>query len=290
MPDLAASQPLDSPEARALHADLAGAQTLLRGLVLVRAVAVGARTLQRASDATGITRSTCHRLLQALTQAGYLRHQAGEYFLGPTLMEMGFRAVEQSPVTALARPILQQLVDVQHDTVHLGIRDGGAVLYLDKISGSRGVEMRSRVGQRMPLSRTGVGKALLLDSGPDWDTQYDIDHEGTVTGQAREDFLRRMRTYAEAGVAWDLEENEIGIRCVAAPVRDASGAITAAISMSATSPYMPTARMRSLSTVMRATADRISRALGHQVDRDGLEEQDPCGTRTRGAAARRLAE
>ncbi|WP_253272541.1 helix-turn-helix domain-containing protein [Arsenicicoccus sp. oral taxon 190] len=58
-----ASQPLSSPEARALAADPQGAQTLMRGLVLVRAVAVGARTLQRASDATGITRSTCHRLL-----------------------------------------------------------------------------------------------------------------------------------------------------------------------------------------------------------------------------------
>lgn len=265
MSDLVASQPLESPEARALAADMPGAQTLLRGLVLVRAVAVGARTLQRASDATGITRSTCHRLLQALVAAGYLRQQDGEYSLGPTLMEMGFRSVEQNPVTTLARPLLQELVDTQHDTVHLGVRDDDAVLYLDKISGSRGVEMRSRVGQRMPLSCTGVGKALLLDARDEWSQRHDLDHHGALTDQARADFLRRMHSYAEAGVAWDLEENEVGIRCVAAPVRDASGAIVAAISMSATNPYMPAARMRSLSAVMRTTADRISRLLGHHA-------------------------
>ncbi|WP_253272540.1 IclR family transcriptional regulator [Arsenicicoccus sp. oral taxon 190] len=180
-------------------------------------------------------------------------------------MELGFRAVEANPVTALARPILQGLVDAQHDTVHLGVRDEDAVLYLDKISGSRGAEMRSRVGQRMPLTRTGVGKALLIDAPGQWADLHDRDHAGPVTAQSREDFLRRMSTYADAGVAWDLEENEVGIRCVAAPVRDASGSIVAAISMSATNPYMPAARMRALSGVMRETAHAISRTLGHQV-------------------------
>lgn len=264
MPDLVDSAPLDFPEGQALAADLPGAQTLLRGLVIVRAVATGARTLQRASDATGITRSTCHRLLQALVQAGYLRAQGGEYTLGPTLMELGFRAVEQSPVTALARPVLQELVDTQRDTVHLGVRDDDAVLYLDKISGSRGVEMRSRIGRRMPLSRTGLGMAMLLDADPEeWAARHDREHRGAVTPQAREHYLRRMATYASAGVAWDLEDNEVGIRCVAAPVRDASGAIVAAISMSATSPYMPPARMRALTPLVRAAAERISRQLGH---------------------------
>ncbi|GAB7028655.1 IclR family transcriptional regulator C-terminal domain-containing protein [Streptomyces sp. NPDC021749] len=77
-------------------------------------------------------------------------------------------------------------------------------------------------------------------------------------------FLARMREYAESGVTMDLEDNEPGIRCVAAPIRDATGTITGAISVSATRPYMPAARMRGLTKVIGCAAQRISAGLGHR--------------------------
>ncbi|HEY8720361.1 IclR family transcriptional regulator [Pengzhenrongella sp.] len=242
-----------------------GTQTLARGLDVLGAVRGGARDLKAVCAATGIGRSTVHRLLQLLVQRGYLRSSQGaDYSLGPALIELGFHALYQSPVPTVARPILEELVAKCHDTVHLAVEDGGQVLYVDKISGSRGAEMRSRVGYRMPLSRTGIGKALLLDAPDRWAPVFDADHARAVPAPAvRETYLARMPRYAEQGASLDLEENEPGIRCVAAPVRDGSGAIVAAISISATNPYMPMDRMRALVPVMAQTALSISKKLGY---------------------------
>ena len=92
--------------------------------------------------------------------------------------------------------------------------------------------MRSRVGQRMPLTRTGVGMALLLDRADHWAALYEA--EAAISAPARnpDQFVNRMRRYAAQGATFDLEDNEIGIRCVAAPVRGATGQIVAAISLS----------------------------------------------------------
>lgn len=242
-----------------------GTQTLARGLDILTAVRAGATDLKSVCTATGIGRSTAHRLIQLLVHKGFLRSaQGADYSLGPMLIDLGFHALYQSPVPAVARPILRQLVDKYQDTVHLAVEDGGTVLYVDKISGSRGAEMRSRVGYRMPLSRTGIGKALLIDEPGRWASVFDSDRADSIPDSESMDvFLQRMRRYAKQGATLDLEENEPGIRCVAAPVRNGSGVIVAAISVSATNPYMPWDRMRALVPVMLQAALAISKQLGY---------------------------
>ncbi|WP_163029192.1 IclR family transcriptional regulator, partial [Pseudomonas viridiflava] len=143
----------------------AGTQTLLRGLGVVQAVASGARDLKEIARLIGTTRSTTHRLASCLVDERYLRvvPQVG-YLLGPKLIELGFQAREEVPLAILARPFLDRLSALTGDTVHLAVREGDDVLYLHKNPGRNGPEMRSRVGHRMPLVRTGIGKALLLDS------------------------------------------------------------------------------------------------------------------------------
>nr|WP_312509012.1 IclR family transcriptional regulator [Pseudomonas luteola] len=248
----------------------AGAQALFRGLAVIDAIAQGARTLATIGEVIGCTRSTTHRLVTALVQAGYLRSVAGQYQLGAKLIELGFKARDQLPLTNLARPHLQRLAALTQDTVHLGVREGGDVLYLDKLPGARGLEMRSRVGLRMPLALTGVGKALMLDlPESEWHLLYE---EGIRrrAGQPglREDFtpwpdyLAQQQAYAAGGYTFDLEENELGIRCVAAPIRDASGAIVAALSVASAIPYMPEARLRDLCPDVIACARAISFDLG----------------------------
>ncbi|MFI5612279.1 IclR family transcriptional regulator [Amycolatopsis sp. NPDC051903] len=240
-----------------------GTQTLARGLAVIRAVAGGATTLRALVDRTGLGRSTAHRLAQLLVAEGYLRSGRDGYTLGPTLIELGFQALHGNPLPVVARPVLEELSAQLRDTVHLAVRDGDSVLYLDKLAGTRGAEMRSRIGHRMPLTRTGVGMALLLDSAPEWRSLFRAEAAGQVDDQDVEAFLARMREYAEAGVAMDLEDNEPGIRCVAAPIRDAGGAIAGAVSVSATRPYMPAARMRGLTAVVGRAAAQVSAALGH---------------------------
>jgi DNA-binding IclR family transcriptional regulator len=260
-----------APVEDALGVSLPGTQTAARALDIVAAVRAGATDLRAVCAATGIGRSTAHRLIQLLVQRGYLRSSHGsDYSLGPALIDLGFHALYQNPAPVVARPFLQHLAEKYLDTVHLAVEDGGKVLYVDKISGSRGAEMRSRIGYRMPLSRTGIGKALILDEPERWSAVYDEDHADESRDTARKDlFLQRMARYADQGVTFDLEENEPGIRCVAASVRDGSGAIVAAISISATNPYMPADRMRALVPVMQQTAAAISRKLGYTGARPG---------------------
>jgi DNA-binding IclR family transcriptional regulator len=130
--------------------------------------------------------------------------------------------------------------------------------------------MRSRIGFRMPLAFTGVGKALMLDMAEDrWLDLYEAGRRwhvaaGTApsTFPALNDFLARMRSYVEQSCAFDLEENEAGVRCVAAPIRDAGGAIIAAVSVASAAQYMPLERMPELRPQVMATATAISRELG----------------------------
>jgi DNA-binding IclR family transcriptional regulator len=246
-----------------------GTQTLARGIAVVNAVAGGRTRLRDIAEETGIGRSTTHRLLQLLLATGYLRQlDDGAYALGPALIELGYQALQENPVTGVAAPVLRALAERVHDTVHLGIEDRGQVLYLDKIPATRGAVMRSQIGHRMPLTRTGIGKALLLDSPGRWSERFlaerpagagrGLEHD-VLTADA---FVHVMEASAARGVAFDLEENEPGILCVAAPVRDTSGAIVAAVSVAATRPYMPPARLETLAPIVQDAAARISAGLG----------------------------
>ncbi len=247
-----------------------GTQTLLRGLAILEAAAAGVRDLRSFGAVLGTTRSTTHRLVSSLVQARYLRQVQGGYLLGPKLIELGTIALEQMPLTAVARTHLEALAEYTLDTIHLGVRDGDDVLYIDKIPGQRGLEMRSRVGHRMPLASTGIGKAMMLDLTPHaWRSLYDASRRALAGVSFKPDhhpevetFMKRMTGYAAGGYTFDLEENEISIRCVAAPVRDASGAIVAALSVASTIPYMPLERMDELIPVVQREAREISQELG----------------------------
>jgi DNA-binding IclR family transcriptional regulator len=145
----------------------------------------------------------------------------------------------------VAKDHLEKLAAQTGDTVHLGVLDGTRAYYLDKIPGSRRVEISSRVGELQPLRSTGLGKALLLD---ETDRQlrdfYHCEDVGELRHQVPEIiWMRRMREYSTLGYAFDLEENEDRIRCVAAPVRDA-GKIKGAISVSSAAQYMNDERIQ----------------------------------------------
>jgi DNA-binding IclR family transcriptional regulator len=261
-----------SPEAARTGTPTTGTQTLLRGLGVVQAVAQGARDLKEIARRIGTTRSTTHRLVSCLVEERYLRvlPQVG-YLLGPRLIELGFQAREEVPLAMLARPYLDELSQLTGDTVHLAVRDGDEVLYLHKNPGRNGPEMRSRVGHRMPLARTGIGKALLLGSPEsEWQRLYQASLPQSAPNplwpshqeQSWEQVRERMLEYVEGGYAFDLEDNEPSIRCVAAPVRDASKQIVAGISIASTVPYMPLEKMAELVPLIKQMAAKLSAELG----------------------------
>jgi DNA-binding IclR family transcriptional regulator len=254
---------------------LAGTQTLARGLEVMEAVAAGATSLSELAAAIGLTRSTTHRLAATLVERRYLGFSRnGGYALGPKLLELGYEAGQRMDLPRVAREFLEELSSSTGDTVHLGILDGERALYLDKIQGRRRVEISSRIGDRQPLRSTGLGKALILDATEaEWREYYDYEaRQGNGYNVSLEVWLNRMRDYAKQGYAFDLEENEDRIRCVAAPIRGVSGSIVGAISVSSVAQYMDDMRMRGLSFEVKRTADRVSAALGFNAV---VEKRDP---------------
>ncbi|HHS9796942.1 TPA: IclR family transcriptional regulator [Klebsiella quasipneumoniae subsp. similipneumoniae] len=251
-----------------------GTQTLERGLSVIAAVADGADDLSKISLAIGLSRSTTQRLAAMLVRERMLRIEAGAYLLGPKLIELGFRAREQIPLTALARPHLETLASKTQDSVHLVLPEGHEVLYIDKIPGRRGYELRSRIGSRMPMALTGVGKALMLDMSPEkWQALYDDAVTGTETVTVSggrplpwKDFCAAMSRYARRGYAFDLAENEFGVRCVSAPIRDAGGHIIAAVSVAAAEPWMDDDRMEAVAPLVLECALAVSLGIGWHGD------------------------
>ena len=244
---------------------LAGTQTLVRGLEVVDAVAGGATALADLAIAIGLTRSTTHRLAATLVERRYLEYSRNDgYALGPKLLELGHVASRQKDLPRVAREHLEALSNATRDTVHIGVLDGTRALYLDKITGSRRVEISSKIGERQPLRSTGLGKALILDADEkQWREFYDQESRlGNRYDVPLDEWLKRMREYAKHGYAFDLEENEDRIRCVAAPIRGVTGAIVGAISVSSAAQYMDDVRMRGLTFDVRKAADAISAALG----------------------------
>jgi DNA-binding IclR family transcriptional regulator len=236
----------------------------LRGLDVIEAVVNGPVTLADLATRLGLTRSTAHRLATALIERRYVTFTPRlGYQSGAKLLELGFAAQQQTDVVQVARPHLERLAASTEDTVHIGIRDGARALYLDKIPGRRRVEISSRIGDRQPLTATGLGKALLLDDpATGWEALVAADRETGARGIDFATWAKRMRGYVASGHAFDLEENEDLIRCVAAPVRDASSRIVGAISVSSAAQYMDDDRMARLTDEVRDTAFAISRDLG----------------------------
>ncbi|KQM67820.1 transcriptional regulator [Sphingomonas sp. Leaf17] len=248
----------------------AGSQTLMRGLDLIEAVSHEVLTLSELAVKLDLTKSTTHRLLSALVDRGYLAFtpRAG-YRLGPKLLLLGTLAQAQADLVQVARPYLEELAASTEDTVHLGVFDGDFALYLDKVPGRRRITISSRVGDRQPLSSTGLGKALMIDSPPAyWQERFDADQAAGAPRADPKVWRERMQGYAQCGRAFDLEENEDQIRCVAAPIRDAAGKIVGAISVSSAAQYMSDERMTRLTDEVRGTAGAISRELGFEARTD----------------------
>lgn len=271
MPDADAMQ--DLKDIGALGEDAASARagaaalTLFKGLEVLSRVAKGDTTLAQMAAALALNKTTVHRLATTLVDAGFLSFNPRDgYTLGTKLLELGYAASQQITLTRVSREHLRQLSIDTGDTVNLGVLDRDQVHYIDKIPGSRRIEVRCVVGERQPLRHTGLGKALLFDESEDvWREVFQ--REAALFPRYRYDlrqWLEIMRGYRARGVALDLDENEDHIRCVAAPIRDMSGKIIAAVSVSSVAQYMDDARIETVGAYVREATAKISAEFGYR--------------------------
>lgn len=246
-------------------------RTIFRVSAILRALkedrsSRGAR-LTEVAQRCGLEKSTTHRLLAALVAEGLVDQDAESerYRLGLTLLELGMEVHRRLDLREEAIPVLRSLADRARETVHLGVARGHDVVYLEKVGSPHAFQMRSRVGERMPLHSTGIGKAILAFSEEgDLAAVLAAPLEGrtphtiTVESELREE-LQRIRA---RGFSMDMEENEESIRCVGAPIFDHRLHVAGGISIAGPIFRFSEQRMAELGTYVVAAAQEISRRLG----------------------------
>ena len=231
-------------------------------------------SLGELAEKVRLSKGTVHRLLTSLSYLDFIRQDplSKKYLLGFKLVELGNSILNQIDFRTEAKPLLMELAERTKETVHLVILDNDQVLYVDKVeasASSTGLRMASMLGSRIPAHCCAVGKVLLAFL-PEEKYEEVVGRNPLAKRTANtitdlEKMKSHLKKVRNNGYALDNEENEIGIRCVAAPIRDQRGEVIAAISISA--PAIRIQRrvlVNSLKDQVIATAIMISRKLGYQ--------------------------
>ncbi|MGB9662023.1 MAG: IclR family transcriptional regulator [Moorellaceae bacterium] len=241
-------------------------------IIDVLAEARGELALHEIAGRLGLAKSTVHGLLSTLRDFGYVEQSVftGKYKLGVRLFELGNIVAHGWDVRTVAAPYIQRLVDELGETVHLVVLDKGEVLYIDKRESRESLRIVSQVGMRLPAHCTGVGKVLLAFLPPS-EVKRIIAARGlprftknTITDlKTLEAELARVRAQ---GYAIDNEEIMDSLRCVAAPIRDHSGKVCAAMSVSGPVARLEGERLNLAIERVTKTAAEISAGLGYREE------------------------
>jgi DNA-binding IclR family transcriptional regulator len=220
------------------------------------------------SRRVGLHVSTAHRLLTTLLAAGYARQNpdTGRYALGAKAFHLAESYLAQMDLRRVVRPGLERLGRGTGETANLVVRDGREALYLDKVDTPQSLRIFSRIGRRAPLHCTAVGKVILADK-----PKAEVDallgrgplealtrHTVTSIPQLR----RELAKIHDQGYALDREECEEGGCCIAAPLRNASCRVEAALSLSGPTLRLTPARLEELIPIVCRIAREVSAQLG----------------------------
>lgn len=268
--------------------------SLQRGLRLLQLFAQSERglTAKQVTKLSGLPFSTVHRFLVNLETAGYLNCSGeGVYYLGVACFEVGQAAVGQLDIRRLSLPYLQELNQQTRETIHLTVRHGLFAVYVEKLDSPEQLRIHSRIGASVPLYCTAVGKVMLAFTPQEEREkllrQLELQRLTPNTVGNMQELRTELYRVQKNGYACDLEEHELHIRCVAAPIWDHTGGIHASLSITAPMVRMPVSRLRQLAPLIQQAGLRISRELGYQAPK--LPSRSPLA-RTSSAEAAALAK
>lgn len=248
-------------------------QSIGRTLDVLEALALAneEQSFKRLQEQLQLPPSTLHRLLQALIERGYVDQNGDNRHYGPGLkiFEVAEAAKQNSRFNLgrVVRPYLQQLTDESGETSNLIIRHDQKIVYVDQVPSSRSVRMFTAIGHHAPLYCTGAGKAILSTLTDDqlqpYVAQLHFEQLTPRTLSSAEALLHEIAQIQRCGFAMDNEEYETGVRCVAAPIVNASGQCIAAISVSGPAARLSYELAERLGDRVRHVTDQCSVALGH---------------------------
>jgi IclR family pca regulon transcriptional regulator len=243
-------------------------QSLKRGLAVICAFdrTHAELTLSEVAATTGVTRATARRFLLTLCRLGYVRSDGRFFSLTPRVLELGYAYLSGLSLREVAEPHLEALVAKVNESSSVSVLDEGDVVYVARVPVSRIMTVAISVGTRFPAYATSMGRVLLAGLS-------DVDLERYLTGLRLERLTSRTVTSVAAlrgeltrvrgqGYALVDQELEEGLRAVAAPIRDRSGGVVAAVNISAHATRTSLDAMRRmLVPPLLAAATRISADL-----------------------------
>lgn len=229
----------------------------------------GEMGLMEISAALNLHKSTVHRLLMSLVYMGYAKQDevSQKYMLSYKIVNMAGKIIERMDILQVAKPYLERLSDLSGETVHLVQREGNQILYIYKIEAKVGtIRMVSHVGMIHPMYCSGVGKAIMAtlperEVKQIWnESVIEKKTEKTITDY--EEMLKVLDKVKENGYALDDEENEKGVRCIAACLYGYQNEVKYAFSISGPTSRMTRERVKELAVDVKKVQEELSRELG----------------------------
>jgi DNA-binding IclR family transcriptional regulator len=249
-------------------------KSVVRTLTMIEALSAyrGGATITALAAELSLPKSSVFRMLHTLLEFDYVRQDptTERYALGPRFLQLAASVEHGSDVRALAHPFLVDLSERTTETVHLAVPVGDHMVYIDKVDSPRSVVMASRIGQQVPLHSSSLGKAYLSAMPPDERRavveSLPLERRTGRTLVYPAELLKDLETCARRGFAVDNVENEDGVRCVGAAIRDDRHTAIAALSVSAPASRFSLSAARKAGAHCANTAARISAELGASGD------------------------
>jgi IclR family pca regulon transcriptional regulator len=213
-------------------------QSLDRGIAVIRSFSAESphQTLADVARETGLSRATARRLLLTLVELGYARSDGKLFELTPRVLDIGYSYVSSLNIDEIAQPYLEALSEQVRESSSIAVLDDTEIVYLARVPTKRIMTVSIGLGSRFPAYQTSLGRVLLAEL-PD-ETIRDVyarsDRSGateTTVGSLAE-LIEKLEVVREVGWALVDQELEIGIRSMAAPLRDATGVAVAAVNVS----------------------------------------------------------
>ncbi len=210
-------------------------EALARGLDVIEALAAGPMSLAEVATAADLARPTARRLLLTLEELGYVRVTNGAYDLTARVLRLGVAYVGSQGLWEVARPHLEDLVGRTGESSSMAQLDGSDIVYVARVSVPKIIALRVEIGTRFPVAQTSQGKVLLAAlppaEVPDVLAQPSQSGLPPYIGTSIEQLLEELRQVRARGWALADEELAPGVRSVAVPVRDGTGAVRAAMNV-----------------------------------------------------------
>jgi DNA-binding IclR family transcriptional regulator len=227
-------------------------------------------TAKQVADRSRLPVSTVHRFLANLEGSSFLNCGGdGVYHLGIACFAIGQVALGQLDIRRVSLPYLEELNRQTRETIHLTVRHGLSAVYVEKLDSPEQLRIYSRIGAAVPLYCTAVGKVMLAYM-PDGERervlpQLALKRLTPNTAGNLQELEAELYRVRKNGYACDLEEHELHIRCVAAPIWDHAGSVNASLSITAHMVRMTVTRLRQLAPLIQTAGLQISRELGYQT-------------------------